>query len=51
MLLNGHTFVAVYDASESHEGKSSDDLMLEALEPAPGEVPGPSLSNSLETQE
>ena len=40
MLLNGHTFVAVYDASESHEGKSSDDLMLEALEPAPGEVPG-----------
>lgn len=37
--LNGHTFVAVYDASESHEGKSSDDLMREALDPAPGEDP------------
>lgn len=37
--LDGHTFVAVYDASESHEGKSSDDLMREALDPAPGEDP------------
>ena len=31
--------MAVYDASESHEGKSSDDLMFEALDPAPGEDP------------
>lgn len=37
--LDGHTFVAVYDASESHEGKSSDDLMRDALDPAPGEDP------------
>ena len=27
LSLNGHTFVAVFDASESHDGKSSDDLM------------------------
>jgi serine/threonine protein kinase len=40
MRFDGHTFVAVYDASESHEGKSSDDLMLEALDPEPGEEPG-----------
>jgi serine/threonine protein kinase len=35
--LNGHTFVAVFDASESHNGKSSDELMREALDPAKGE--------------
>jgi serine/threonine protein kinase len=40
MRLDGHTFVAVYDASESHEGKSSDDLMREALDPTRGEDPG-----------
>jgi serine/threonine protein kinase len=39
MRLDGHTFVAVYDASESHEGKSADDLMREALDTAPGEDP------------
>ncbi|MGI5286545.1 protein kinase domain-containing protein [Nonomuraea polychroma] len=39
MNLNGHTFVAVYDASESHDGKSSDDLLREALDPAPAEDP------------
>lgn len=37
--LNGHTFVAVYDASESHEDKSSDDLMIDALRSRPGEDP------------
>jgi serine/threonine protein kinase len=36
---DGHVFVAVYDASESHEGKTSDDLMREALSPASGEDP------------
>ena len=35
----GHTFVAVFDASESHDGKSSDDLMFGALDPAAGEDP------------
>ncbi|MDL4777722.1 protein kinase domain-containing protein [Actinomadura xylanilytica] len=39
MNLDGHTFVAVYDASESHDGKSSDDLMREALDPGPDEDP------------
>lgn len=39
MRLAGHTFVAVYDASESHEGKSSDALMREALTAGPGEDP------------
>ena len=36
---DGHVFVAVYDASESHEERSSDDLMQEALTPAPDEDP------------
>jgi serine/threonine protein kinase len=36
---DGHVFVAVYDASESHEGKTSDDLMQEALIPGAGEDP------------
>ncbi|MCW3842860.1 protein kinase [Micromonospora yasonensis] len=39
MRLNGHSYVSIYDASESHEGKSSDDLMREALDPADGEDP------------
>ncbi|WP_460362595.1 protein kinase domain-containing protein [Actinocorallia lasiicapitis] len=39
MLLDGHVFIAVFDASESHDGKSSDELMREALLPAPGEQP------------
>ena len=39
LRLNGHVFVAVYDASESHQGKTSDDLMQEALTPAAGEDP------------
>jgi len=39
MRLRGHTFVAVFDASESHEGKSSDELMFGALDPAPGDDP------------
>lgn len=33
LTLDGHVFTAVYDASESHEGLSSDDLMRRALEP------------------
>jgi hypothetical protein len=37
MRLAGHTFIAVYDASESHEGRSSDELMREALAVGPGE--------------
>jgi serine/threonine protein kinase len=39
MRLDGRTFVAVFDASESHEGKSSDELMFGALDPAPGDDP------------
>ena len=39
LSLNGHMFVAVYDASESHGDKSSDDLMRDALDPGPGEDP------------
>lgn len=39
LSLNGHTFVAVYDASESHGDKSSDDLMQDALNPGLGEDP------------
>jgi serine/threonine protein kinase len=39
LSLDGHTFVAIYDASESHQGKSSDELMREALDPMPGEDP------------
>ncbi|GAA2375244.1 hypothetical protein GCM10010170_078660 [Dactylosporangium salmoneum] len=39
MHLDGHTFVAVYDASESHDGLSSDDLMRRAMTPGPGEDP------------
>ncbi|MEZ0447370.1 protein kinase domain-containing protein [Cellulomonas sp. ICMP 17802] len=34
--LAGHTFIAVYDASESHEGLSSDDLIRRALDPVLG---------------
>ncbi|MFI6500293.1 protein kinase [Nonomuraea typhae] len=37
MRLNGHSYVAVYDASESHGGNSSDDLIRAALDPGPGE--------------
>lgn len=39
MRLHGHNYLAVFDASESHEGKSSDDLVFGALDPAPGEDP------------
>ena len=39
LRLDGHTYVAVYDASESHDGKSSDELMCAALDPAPDEDP------------
>ena len=39
MRRGGHTFVAVFDASESHDGKSSDELMFGALDPAPGDDP------------
>jgi serine/threonine protein kinase len=39
MRLRGHTFVAIFDASESHEGKSSDELMFGALDPAPDDDP------------
>ena len=37
--LEGHTFVAVYDASESHGELSSDELLHEALSPQRGEDP------------
>ena len=37
--LDGHTFVAVYDASESHETLSSDDLLHQALAPATDDDP------------
>jgi serine/threonine protein kinase len=37
--LRGHTYVAVYDASEAHAGLSSDDLMRRAMTPAPDEDP------------
>ncbi|GAB3453744.1 protein kinase domain-containing protein [Actinophytocola sediminis] len=37
--LAGHTFVAVYDASESHGPLSSDDLLHQALASADGEDP------------
>ena len=33
LQIDGRTFAAVYDASESYEGRSSDDLIIEALEP------------------
>ncbi len=39
MRLDGHTYVAVYDASESHDGRSSDELMRNALDAAPREDP------------
>jgi serine/threonine protein kinase len=35
--LDGHTFAAVYDASEAREGKSSDDLVTQALDVRAGE--------------
>lgn len=35
--LDGHTFCAVFDASESHEGTSSDDLIRRAIDPQPGQ--------------
>ncbi|MFD7652853.1 protein kinase [Actinosynnema sp. NPDC059797] len=37
--LDGHTFVAVYDASESHGELSSDALLCRALDPGAGEDP------------
>lgn len=37
--LDGRTFVAVYDASESHDSLSSDDLLHQALQPAPDDDP------------
>ncbi|QJY49851.1 protein kinase domain-containing protein [Pseudonocardia broussonetiae] len=37
--VDGHTFVAVYDASESHGDLSSDALIRAALDPAAGEHP------------
>lgn len=37
--LDGHTFVAVYDASESHGELTSDGLLHAALDPATGEDP------------
>lgn len=37
--LGGHTFVAVYDASESNGVLSSDDMLRRALDPAGGEDP------------
>jgi hypothetical protein len=33
MQLESHTFIAVYDASESHGSMSSDELMISALKP------------------
>jgi serine/threonine protein kinase len=39
MQSEGHTYVAIYDASESHDGNSSDHLIRNALDPAPGEEP------------
>lgn len=40
MRLGGHTFVAVYDASESHDSLSSDELVRRALDPSDGEDTG-----------
>jgi len=37
--LDGHTFTAVYDASESHGSLSSDELLRRALDPGEGEDP------------
>jgi len=37
--LEGHTFVAVYDASESHGNLSSDELMRTALDSSPADAP------------
>jgi hypothetical protein len=37
--LDGRTFVAVYDASESHDGLSSDELLHRALTPAVDDDP------------
>lgn len=37
--LDGHTFVAVYDASESNGALSSDEMLQRALDPADGEDP------------
>lgn len=36
---DGHTYAAVYDASESHEGTSSDSLIQQALAPGDGRDP------------
>ncbi|CUU58046.1 Serine/threonine protein kinase [Parafrankia irregularis] len=33
MALDGHEFASVYDASESHEGVSADELLRRALDP------------------
>ncbi|MBN9739173.1 MULTISPECIES: protein kinase [unclassified Pseudonocardia] len=37
--LGGHTFAAVYDASESHGELSADDLLRSALDPGDGDDP------------
>ncbi|MEX5710487.1 protein kinase [Parafrankia sp. FMc6] len=37
--LDGHTFVAVYDASESNGPLSSDDMLQQALDPTDGDEP------------
>jgi serine/threonine protein kinase len=37
--LDGHTFVAVYDASESNGSLSSDEMLQQALDPGDGEDP------------
>lgn len=39
LTKDGHTFVAVYDASESHGDLSSDELLHQALSPRNGEDP------------
>lgn len=39
LRTNGHSFVAVYDASESHGELSSDELLHQALSPRDGEDP------------
>lgn len=37
MTLGGHVFVALYDASEAHDGQSADALMAQVLEPLSGQ--------------
>ncbi|MCW3096144.1 MAG: hypothetical protein JWL77_1762 [Chthonomonadaceae bacterium] len=38
-ILNGQTYAANYDASESHNGKRADELLDEILAPLTGDVP------------